>query len=219
MDSPTIESFRQAFFGPIDNYLSWHDGFDSVIDVAASLGGLTPAEKEQAAAELILALEHGPADARVVLGLAYLRHRPALPALNSYMPNAANYVLQAISQIDSTQLDLQRVARVLEAPDTQSLIDVLTGLGYYYTHAQLNADIVQRIINLLTHPDYLVRYHALQAARNIHGVPGLADDLNSLREDPIFANIISDKRPRDFRRAQELLLAEIRKVTGPDSRA
>lgn len=212
MTSPTLLSFRQAFFGPIDNYLAWHDGFDSVIDVAASLGGLSAAEKELAAAELIHALEHGPADARVVLGLAYLRHRPALPALNSYLPKAANYVLQAISQIDPSQLDLRQVARTLDAQDTQTLIDVLTGLGYYYTRTQLNAAIIQRIINLLTHADYLIRYHALQAARHIHGIPGLADDLHGLREDPIFSCIVSSKGSRDFRRAQELLLAEIKQA-------
>lgn len=210
-----MESFRRAFFGPIDNYLAWHDGFDSVIDVAASLGGLSAAEQEQAAAELIHALEHGPADARVVLGLAYLRHRPALPALNNYLPKAANYVLQAISQIDPAQLDLRQVARVLEARDTYTLIEVLTGLGYYYTRAQLNADIIRRIINLLTHPDYLVRYHALQAARHIHGIPGLAGERTSLREDPIFSSIVSDKSPRDFRRAQELLLIEIKQAGAP----
>lgn len=210
LTSPTLASFRQAFFGPIDNYLAWHDGFDSVIDVAATLGGLSAAEQEQAAAELMHALEHGPADARVVLGLAHLRHHPALPALNRYLPKAANYVLQAISQIDPAQLDLERVARTLEARDTQTLIEVLTGLSYYYTRAQLNADIIRRIINLLTHSDYLIRYHALQAARHIHSIPGLADELNSLREDPVFSCIVSDKGPRDFRRAQELLLGEIR---------
>lgn len=210
-----MESFRQAFFGPIDNYLAWHDGYDSVIDVAASLGELSPTEKELAAAELVRALEHGPADARVILGLEYLRHRPALPALHNYLPKAANYVLKAISQIDPTQLDLQRVARMLEAKDTYTLIDVLTGLGHYYTRGQLSAAIVQRICNLLTHPDYLVRYHALQATRNIHGIPGLADDLNSTREDPVFSNIVRDKRPRDFRRAQELLLAEVKRAGAP----
>ncbi|GAB2768944.1 hypothetical protein HNQ93_000241 [Hymenobacter luteus] len=210
-----MEFFRQAFFGPIDNYLAWHDGYDSVIDVAATLNQLSAAEQELAAAELVRALRQGPADPRVVLGLAYLRYRPALPALHDYLPRAANYVLQAISQIDPAQLDLQQVARVLETRDTYPLIDVLMGLGYYYTRAQLNADLVERIIALLAHPDYLVRYHALQAARRLHGIPSPTDDLNSLREDPVFSSIVSDKRPRDFRRAQELLLAEIKQFTPP----
>lgn len=208
----SMESFRRDFFGPIDNYLAWHDGYDSVLDVAASLSRLSPAEQQLAAAELIQALQQGPADARAVLGLGYLRHTPALPALHGYLPKAANYVLKAISEIDPAQLDLPRVACLLEIRDTYTLMDTLMGLGYYYTRAQLSTDIVQRIITLLTHPDYLIRYHALQAARRIHGLSGLADYIHGAGQDPVFSNIVSDKSPRDFRRAQRLLLAEIKQA-------
>jgi hypothetical protein len=208
--------FRQAYFGPIDQYLAWHDGFGFQTDLNC-LDALTPADQAQAALELLAALRAGTADARAVLGLGHLRYAEALPLLHDCLRRNfyALYVLQAIAQIAPAGLYPPLVAEQLgsKKPTLYQHIDLLMGLREYFTLPQLGPVVPTRIFDLLGHPDYLVRYHALATLRRLYHSPAehLATDTDSnwVHTDEIFGLITKDKCPGNYAKAQRLLLAEL----------
>lgn len=217
-ESP-LAVFRRAYFGPIDHYLAWHDGFDTQTDLAC-LDALTPPERQQAAAELVAALRAGTADARAMLGLGHLRYPDALPLLHNCLRRgvAALYALGAIAAINPAGLYPPLVAACLRAKATTEhhYIDLLMGLREYFTLPQLGPLIPPPIFKLLAHRDYLVRYHALETLRRLYsGAPqGPLYDLDKLRNDEVFG-LIATKGGYFARygKAQRLLLAELPAAT------
>jgi hypothetical protein len=213
-----LAAFHQAFFGPIDQYLAWHDGFGFQTDLAC-LDALTPAQQAQAALALLAALRAGTADARALLGLGHLRHAEALPLLHHCLRRGfyALYALEAIAQIDPAGLYPPLVAEQLGSKKTTmyQLIDLLIGLREYFSLPQLGPVVPGRVFGLLAHPDYLVRNHALTTLRRLYHSPAahLADDLNWVNTDEIFKLITKDKHPANYRKAQRLLLAELPAAT------
>lgn len=128
LTADSFKTFRRAYFGPIDQYLAWHDGFDAD---TACLAVLSPDERAQAEAELLTALRQRTADARAVLGLGYLRSEEALPLLHHCLRQNlyAHYALTAIAQINPAGLDCALLASVLNTSTNDShLMDVLVGL-------------------------------------------------------------------------------------------
>lgn len=210
-----LAAFRQAYFGPIDNYLAWHDGFQYVTDLAC-LDALTPAQQQQAAEELLAGLRAGTADARAMLGLGYLRYADALPLLHQCLRQsfATHYALQAIAQISPAGFYPPIAAALLADPARQhQYMDLVIGLREYFTLPQLGPVIPPLLFALLTNKEYLVRYHALHAVRLLSGSATAAQlaDYNPQRiqADEVFQLIIKDNRPRNFRRAQQLLLTQL----------
>lgn len=210
--SASLEVFRQKFLGPIDQYLAWHDGYSSFTDFDL-LDQLSPPDQQTAAAELLHALEKRKADPRAMLGLGHLRYRPALPALHTCLSTSGTYALEAIARIDPSELQVAQVQQVLHANAEKEyvLLELLIGLGHFYTRQQLSAQLLQQIFELLAHPKYLVRYHALAAMRNLYGLAQTnSTTAAQVQADTIFSHITSDKRPADYRKAQQLLLADMR---------
>jgi hypothetical protein len=213
-----LADFRRAYFGPIDQYLAWHDGFDAQTDLTC-LDALTPAERQQAAAELVAALRAGTADAHAMLGLGYLRYPDALPLLHDCLRRgvASLYTLGAIAEINPAGLYPPLVATCLRAKSTTEphYIDLLMGLREYFTLPQLEPLIPPPIFNLLAHKDYLVRYHALETLRRLYSGPakGPLYDLERLRNDEIFGLIAKDGYFARYGKAQRLLLAELPAAT------
>lgn len=207
--SPALETFRQKFFGPIDQYLAWHDGFDSFTDLEA-LDRLSAAERVVAEQELIAGLqEPRGADSRAVIGLGHLRSRAALPVLHALLPAAGSYVLPAIASIDAQATDWARLDALLRSGLSQyELLDLLVGLRAAYTLAQLPPALPPTVLTLLTHPEYLVRYHALATLRVLYQLREAED--SPLRDDHIFSLICSDKSTRQHREAQRRLQEQIR---------
>ncbi|MGI4871589.1 MAG: hypothetical protein ACRYFX_10470 [Janthinobacterium lividum] len=215
---PATESplavFRHAYFAPIDQYLAWHDGYEADF---ACLAALTPTGQAEAAAELLAALRAGTADARAIMGLGYLRYAEALPLLHDYLRRSAYsmYTLEAIAQISPAGLYKPLVVKALSPKvDWTQLIDVLTGLREYFTLPQLGAGIAARIFVLLVHPEYLARYHALSTLRRLYGLQTAAtqrqpQSTEDLRADELFGLLTTDKRPADYRKAQQLLLTKL----------
>jgi hypothetical protein len=220
MNSPAspLAIFRRAYFGPIDQYLAWHDGFDTQTDLAC-LDALAPAERQQAAAELVTALRAGTADARAMLGLGHLRYPDALPLLHDCLRRgvAALYALGAIAEINPAGLYPPLVAACLQARATTEhhSIDLLMGLREYFTLPQLGPLIPPPIFRLLAHKDYLVRYHALETLRRLYSGPaqGPLYNLDALRNDEIFGLIAKDGHVARYGKAQRLLLAELPAAT------
>ena len=212
-ESPLAE-FRRAYFGPIDQYLAWHDGFGSQTDLAC-LDALAPAQQAQAAAELLAALRARTADARALLGLGHLRHTEALPLLHDCLRSGfyALYALEANAQIAPASLYPPVVAAQLRAKalTEYQLMDLLIGLRAYFTLPQLGPAIPPLIFNLLTHPEYLVRYHALNALRHLYGAasPPELPDRAQLRADQVFGLICEKGLFTNYAKAQRLLLAEL----------
>ena len=205
--------FRREYFGAIDQYLAWHDGYEANF---ACLDALSPTEQAQAATELLAGLRARTADARAMLGLGHLRCEEALPLLHDYLRQGhySMYALQAIALINPAGLYRPLVAELL-APkaDWTRLIDVLTGLREYFTLPQLGAGIAARIFTLLTHPDYLVRYHALNTLRRLYGLQSASTQRSqsneAIRADKLLGLITSNKAPADYRQAQRLLLTKL----------
>jgi hypothetical protein len=209
----SLTAFRQAYFGPINQYLAWHDGYEADL---ACLDALTPTEREQAAQELLEALRAGKADARAVLGLGYLHYEAALPLLHELLRRhmASFYALGAIAQINPAGL-YQPLLTALLTPKIgdYQLIDLLMGLRTAFTRPQLEPPVLRQVFTLLTHPDYLVRYHALATLRRLYGLQSAAQELmgdaNVLRQDALFKLMNGDKRPANYRQAQQLLLTQL----------
>ncbi|MGI4762293.1 MAG: hypothetical protein ACRYF0_16405 [Janthinobacterium lividum] len=213
-----LADFRRAYFGPIDQYLAWHDGFGFLTDLAC-LDALAPAQQAQAAAELLAALRAGTADARALLGLGHLRHAEALPLLHDCLRRGfyALYALGAIAQINPAGFYPPIVAAQLRAKalTEYQLMDLLIGLREYFTLPQLGPVIAPRIFNLLTHSEYLVRYHALQTLRRLYGAAPPPEILTTerLSADQVFRLISKKGLFTNFGKAQRLLLAELPAAT------
>jgi hypothetical protein len=207
-----LAAFRHAFFGPLDNYLAWHDGFSSQTDLAC-LDALSPTGQGQAAAELLAALRAGTADARALLGLGHLRYAEALPLLHDYVRRGAfaSYALEAIASIDPAGLYLPMVAASLraKAATEYQLLDVLIGLP------QLGPAIPPLVFALVAHDDYLVRYHALKTLRRLYGSLAQEELLDQarLKNDAVFGLITKNGYFARFGKAQRLLLAELPAAT------
>ena len=205
--SPALARFREAFFGEIDQYLAWHDGYEA--DTAA-LDALTPAERALAEQELIAGLlAPRGADARAVIGLGHLGSRAALPVLHQLLPAIGSYVLPAIARIDAQATDWPQLDALLHAKLSEyTLVDLLVGLRSGYTLTQLPPAIPASVLALLTHKDYLVRYHALATLRQLYCLP--MSDASQPKDDHIFSLICSDKKARQYREAQQLIREQIR---------
>jgi len=214
----SLAIFRQAYFGPIDQYLAWHDGFDFFTD-RACLDALTPAEQQQAATELLAALRARTADARALLGLAHLRCAEALPLLHDYLRRGTFglYALEAIAAINPAGFYPPIVAAQLRAKaiTEYQLMDLLLGLRSYYTLPQLGPAIPSLIFKLLAHSDYLVRYHALRALRHLYGAAPAPElpDAAQLKADQVFGLICERGLFTNYAKAQRLLLAELPAAT------
>jgi hypothetical protein len=217
LESP-LAAFREAYFGPINQYLAWHDGFSFLTDLAC-LDVLTPTDQDQAATELLAALRAGTADARAMLGLAHLRYAEALPLLHNYVRRGAFafYALEAIAHINPAGLYPPLVVTSLRAKGNTEyqLMDVLIGLREYFTLPQLGPTIPPRIFTLLAHKEYLVRYHALQTLRRLYDsrIKEKSHDPKRLKDDEIFGLITKNGYFARFGKAQRLLLAELPAAT------
>jgi hypothetical protein len=220
--SPPLDHFRQQYFGPYDHYLGWHDGYDA--DLTA-LDALTPADRATAEAELCTALRTGRPDPRVILGLGHLRSRAALPLLHDYLPKSGIYVLGAIAQIDPNALQTEQLLTLLTSPkiEESDLFGMVMGLGSYFTLPQLAPRIIQQLIALLANRHYLVRVHTLDTLRRLYHLPSPKDGDGKhttradVLSDELFCLIVPDRKSADFRRAQQLLQAQIAALTPPPS--
>jgi hypothetical protein len=218
--SSPLDYFRQQYFGPYDHYLGWHDGYDA--DLTA-LDALTPADRATAEAELCTALSTGLPDPRVILGLGHLRSRSALPLLHDYLPKSGIYVLGAIAQIDPAALQTERLLALMASAKTEEsdLYGMVMGLGSYFTLSQLDPRLVQQLIALLANRHYLVRSHALDTLRRLYHLPSPKDGNGThitradVLSDELFCLITTDQEPANFRRAQQLLRAQISALTPP----
>jgi hypothetical protein len=213
-----LATFRQAYFGSIDQYLAWHDGFSFMTDLAC-LDALTPAGQSQAAAELLAALRARTADARALLGLGHLRYAEALPQLHDCLRRGfyALYALDAIAQINPAGFYPPIVAARLRAKASTEyqLMDLLLGLREYFTLPQLGPTIPPLIFNLLAHSAPLVRYHALNTLRRLYGAapqPELPSQAQ-LKADQVFGLICETGLFTNYAKAQRLLLAELPAAT------
>ena len=213
-DTP-LAAFRRAYFGPIDQYLAWHDGFNAD---TACLAALSPTERAQAETELLTALRERSADARAILGLEYLRSEEALPLLHHCLRQDfyAQYALGAIAQINPAGLDRTLLADVLTTTTNAShLMDVLVGLPGAFTLPQVGPGVASAVLRHFTHPDYLVRYHALNALRRLYRAPAPepGDSVAAIRADTLFGLICRKRAPRAYRQAQQLFIAQVPTAT------
>ncbi|MCC3152902.1 hypothetical protein Q3A66_07835 [Hymenobacter sp. BT770] len=213
-----LAKFQVAYFGRVDHYLGWHDGYTADSDC---LDALTSLERQQAEADLMDRLRKGTADPRAVLGLGHLRSEEALPLLHRCLRQSgfAIYALEAIAKINPAGLYQSDLAALL-APTTDAyvLINLLVGLQHYYTLGQLIPLVVHRIFALVAHPsDYLVRYHALHALRRLYQLRPSEQEQSIDRavnvHDKVFKLITQKKAPGAYRKAQHLLQAEIAAIS------
>ncbi|WP_035566777.1 hypothetical protein [Hymenobacter sp. IS2118] len=194
--------------------MGWHDGYAADLKV---LDQLAPQHRLLAEAELCQALRSQTADPRAVLGLGHLRSRASLPILHDNLLRFGIYALGAIASIDPAALATDRVLALLS--DNQLSEDQLyrlaIGLGVYFTLAQLDPRVPAQLLELMAHEQYLVRYHALDALRRLHHLPdpaagnGATITRADIYRDTIFGCISTNGRATDFRRAQNLLRAQI----------
>ena len=217
-----LDFFRQEYLGPCDHYLNWRDGYRAN---EAALAALTPTDRAIAEAELCDSLRTGLADPRAIIGLGYLRSQAALPLLHSYLSKAGIYALEAIARIDPKALDADRVLRILSSSKAtqEQLFDLAIGLGHFFTLPQLDPRLVPQLLALLANRHFLVRTHALTALRRLHLLPDPKASQSpsgtpaDVRSDTLFGLICSDGNPADFRRAQQLLQAQMMAATPPNS--
>ena len=213
-----LDHFREEYFGPYDHYLGWHDGYDT--DLAA-LDVLTPADRATAETELCTVLSTGRPDPRVILGLGHLRSRAALPLLHNHLPKSGIYVLGAIAQIDPAALQTARLLTLLANPkiDESDLYGIVMGLGSYFTLPHLDLRIIQQLIALLANRHYLVRVRTLNTLRRLYHLPSPKDGDGThttqadVLSDELFCLIVPDRKPTDFRQAQQLIQAQIAALT------
>ena len=225
-ESP-LATFRRAYFGPIDQYMAWHDGFGFLTNLDC-LDALPPAEQATATTELLAALRAGTAttellaalragtaDARAMLGLGHLRAAEALPLLHDYVRRgwAALYALEAIAEINPAGLYPPIVAAQLRAKTSTEfqLMDLLIGLREYFTLPQIGRVIPSLVFKLLTHSEFLVRHHALDTLRRLYGVETReqAQNMERRMKDDVFSVIAKEGFFTNFGKAQRLLLAEL----------
>ncbi|HEX8326800.1 MAG TPA: hypothetical protein VF629_04620 [Hymenobacter sp.] len=212
--SDPLDDFRRAYFGPYDHYLGWHDGYDADFGV---LDRLTRPHRLEAEAELCEALRTQRADPRAVLGLEHLRSRAGLPVLHDSLLRFGIYALGAIASIDPTALDADRVLAHLSNRKLteEQLYSLAIGLGTYFTPSQLGPRVPAQLLELMADRRYLVRNHALGALRKLYRLPdpkagnGTIITRADIRSDEIFGLISTDGRTDDFRRAQDMLRAQI----------
>ena len=179
---------------------------------------LAPAERAQAKTELLIALRSRTVDARSILGLDYLRSEEAQPLLHHCLRQDfyAQYALAAIAQINPAGLDRPLLAEVLTATTKAShLMDVLVALPGAFTLPQIGAAVATAVLRQFTHPDYLVRYHALNALRQLYGVPAPEPRISptALRADTLFGLICQKRAPRAYHQAQQLFIAQVPAAT------
>ena len=219
-ESP-LAVFRRAYFEPIDLYMAWHDGFGFLTNLDC-LDALTPPEQATATTELLAALRAGTADARAMLGLGHLRATEALPLLHDHVRRgwAALYALEAIAEINPAGLYPPIIAAQLRAKKSTEfqLMDLLIGLREYFTLPQIGRVIPPLIFKLLTHSEFLVRHHALDALRRLYGVETReqAQNMERRMKDKIFSVIAKEGFFTNFGQAQRLLLAELPPATLAD---
>ena len=201
-----LDAFRHAYFSPIDQYLAWHDGYEAD---PAYLTALSATERVQAEQELLAALRTQQGDARAVLGLSYLRSEEALPLLHQCLRQNryVHYALTAIAAITPARLDRTLLRHVLLEKNSSAshLIDVLLGLHDSFTLLQVGAEVARAVLDRFTHPDYLVRYHALNALRSLYGVPAPSD----IHHDTLFGLICRKWAPSAYRRAHQLFISQV----------
>ena len=217
-----LEHFREEYFGPYDHYLGWHDGYRAN---EAALDVLAPADRIRAETELCNSLRTGLADPRVILGVGHLRSRQALPLLRAYLSKAGIYALEAIARIAPKELDTNWILQIMsssKATETQ-LFDLAIGLGYYFTLPQLDPRLVTQLLALLANRHFLVRSHALTALRRLHLLPnsrefqGRPITQADIFSDTLFSLISPEASKADFRRAQQMLQAQMTAATPPNS--
>lgn len=193
-----LEAFRKAYFGHPELLPS---GEPDEVDVAC-LDRLGADDRQLAEAELLDALRQRTPDPRPVVGLGHLGTRAALPLLHDALPGRTLRVLQAIARIDPAALDHARVVGFLRSePLSWALhIDLPLGLSRYFTPEQVGPTAVAALLALLAHPEPLVRYHNLNALRQLHSLP---DD------DELTALLTYDPRPEAHQQGQQRLQAQI----------
>lgn len=220
--SPPLDHFRQEYLGPYDHYLNWRDGYRAD---EAVLDALLPADRATAETELCASLRTGSADPRTIIGLGYLRSRQALPLLRPYLSKAGLYALEAIARIDPKALDADQVLSIFSsstASETQ-LFELTIGLGCFFTLPQLDPRLVRQLLALLANRHFLVRSHALTALRRLYLLPdrtefqGRSVTQADVCSDKLFGLICSDGNQADFRRAQQLLQAQMTAATPPNA--
>lgn len=221
MNTPSpLDRFRQEYFGAYDHYLGWHDGYRAD---ASALDVLCAADRATAETELCDSLRTGLADPRAILGLGYLRSRAALPLLHAYLSKAGIYALEAIARIDPAALDTDRVLAIMrnsKATETQ-LFDLAIGLGHYFAPTQLDPRLITQLVALLANRYFLVRNHALNALRRLYSLfdpkehRGQTITRADVLSDTLFGLISPNSGPADFRRAQQLLQAQIATAVPP----
>ncbi len=149
----------------------------------------------------------------------------ALPLLQGYLSKAGFYALEAIARIGPQALDTDRVLAIMrsERASQEQLFDLAIGLGHFFTLPQFDPRLVARLLALLANRHFLVRTHALTALRRLHLLPdpkeyqGRPVTSADVRSDTLFGLIGSDGRQADFRRAQQLLQAQMAAATPPNS--
>lgn len=217
-----LDRFRHEYFGSYDHYLNWRDGYHA--DEAA-LAALNPADRATAEAELCDSLRTGHADPRAIIGLGYLRSRAALPLLHAYLSRAGIYASEAIARIEPQTLDTGRVLAIMRSSKAsqEQLFDLAIGLGHFFTLPQLDPRLVTQLVALLGNRHFLVRTHALTALRRLHRLPspsgyqGRTNTQADIGSDTLLGLISSAGSPADFRRAQQLLQAQLLAATPPNS--
>jgi hypothetical protein len=223
MDPRTpLDHFRHEYLGAYDHYLNWRDGYHAD---KAVLDALTTAERATAETELCESLRTGLADPRAIIGLGYLRSRAALPLLHGYLSKAGSYALEAIARTDPSALEANRVLAIMRSDraSQEQLFDLAIGLGHYFTLPQLDPRLVTQLLTLVANRHFLVRTHALTALRRLHLLPdpsafqGQSITTADVRSDELFGLICAEGNQADFRRAQQLLQAQMAAATPPNS--
>ena len=228
LTTSALDSFRIAYLGATDSYMAWRNGYPVEESLAQAL---TPDERVQAGSELLEAVRAGNFDGRAVQGLGYLYCTEAIPLLHQLMQREEfiSYALQSIAHIDPRALDQSLVLKLLTSKVNwrnpllmllglldpwRRFVDILVGLRTSFTLTDLEPRLLSRILALLAHKDYLVRYHALYALRQLYNMPineqgDKPTIYDGLRRDELFPLIRTNKTPESYRQAQEAFLASL----------
>ncbi|UOQ72556.1 hypothetical protein [Hymenobacter cellulosilyticus] len=162
---------------------------------------------------MLTALRDRQADARALLGLGYLRSEEALPLLHNLLRQGwyAQYVLGAIAAINPAGLNRTILLEVLlsSTSSKSQLMETLIGIYSSFTLPQVGAKVGQAVLGQLTHSDYLIRYHALDALRKLYSVPSS----DNIREDDLFSLICKKDAPGAYRHAQQMFISKVPAAT------
>jgi hypothetical protein len=188
-----LEAFRNEFFGEIDQYMAWHDGYSantSVLDL------LNDSEKSIAETELTEALQFKNADPRAVIGLGHLKSERALPLLNRLACISAYgyYAIQAIANTNPQSLDADLICQALKSGN----YTLVMGLGYFFEREYIPKKVLDGLFEALSHSDYLMRYHTLDTLAKFCKVPEKI-------KNSVFKLIVSDDMPANYRQAIDIL--------------